>query len=297
MVHRLTLSRRGLPFRPLKKVGFAADVKQQSSPDTFSASPSRSYSDVVEILNLCTAIQQAQEGEASLGFLRDKQRRYEFYPITERIKPADTRETISLEDLLKQPHEPRSTQRLKLSRRDRIHVAVILSASLLQLYSTPWLGQKWTKKNILFLKAEEGSTPPVDFNQLYIAPNAVSEPTTPAKGTDNARALDSSTSIFALGVMLLELCFGETLEDQTIRRQYLGPDGEPNDFTDFATARHWQKEALGEGGPEFANAIRRCVLCAFGPKSTDLADDEFREAVYTEVVQPLDEMLRHIDQT
>jgi len=57
----------------------------------------------------------------------------------------------------------------------------------------------------------------------------------------------------------------------------------------------WQEDTLGEGGPGFDNAIRRCIVCNFGPKTVDLADNEFREAIYSEVVQPLEETLRCFD--
>ena len=46
-----------------------------------------------------------------------------------------------------------------------------------------------------------------------------------------------------------------------------------------------ERDTLGEGGPDYAEATRRCLFCAFGPKSTDLEDIQLRAAIYPEVVK------------
>ena len=101
--------------------------------------------------------------------------------------------------------------------------------------------------------------------------------------------------LFALGVMLLELCFGNALEDNPVRHMYLGNDGKPNDWTDIATATHWQKSALGELGADYAEAIRKCILCAFPRPYKDLSDDQFSEAIHSEVVEPVKATLQRYD--
>jgi len=166
---------------------------------------------------------------------------------------------------------------------------VILASSLLQLHLTPWLNGRCSKKDIVFLRSHCGP-PHIIIEQPYIVRKLGSFTAT---GTGDPS--DCTESLLALGILLLELCFGQALEDQRFRKDYFGPNGKPNDLTDFATARRGQQDVLGEGGPEFANAIRRCIFCAFGPKSTNLADDDFREAVFTEVVQPLEDILRRFD--
>ena len=87
--------------------------------------------------------------------------------------------------------------------------------------------------------------------------------------------------------MPLELRFGEAIEDCSVRSKYLC-DGQPNERTDFCTAKYWRKrDTLGEGGPDYAEATRRRLFCAFGPKSTDLEDEKLRAAMYPEVVEDL----------
>lgn len=66
-----------------------------------------------------------------------------------------------------------------------------------------------------------------------------------------------------LGIMLLELCFGETIEEQDIYRRYSNPSGEPSAreklACDFLTACDWSLSVQEEAGPEFADAIKWCL--------------------------------------
>ena len=86
--------------------------------------------------------------------------------------------------------------------------------------------------------------------------------------------------------MPLELPFGEAIEDWSLRSMYLW-DGQPNDRTDFSNAKYGLKlDTLEEGGPDYAEATRRYLFCAFGPKHTDLEDQKCY-LLYPEVVEPL----------
>ena len=96
----------------------------------------------------------------------------------------------------------------------------------------------------------------------------------------------------------MPLSWHETEENLIIADQskYVSPDGQPNDMTDFCTALHWlQHDALGEGRPEYNEAIRRCLFCAFGSRCTDLEDYELHAAVGSEIVKPLKRALRQVD--
>lgn len=52
---------------------------------------------------------------------------------------------------------------------------------------------------------------------------------------------------------------------------------------------------LGEGGPQFAEAVGRLLDCGFGfglnIGKCDLGDEEFRQAVWDGVVEPLREVV------
>lgn len=290
------------PFKkPSKKVAFPQITVQPPQETKPSALP-----DLIEIADLCEAVRKAHCGtrKGPLGYLRDTQdRRHAFYPSLQPPIFSENAETVNLANLLSKSASGNcsnytGTVSMTLSRLERYSIAVTLASSLLQLYSSPWIGETWSKNDIYFLIAAEGSPRPILVDKPYITRKFSSHsPQSSSTSISEYPGRDASTkSIQALGIMLLELCFGEAIEDQPTRSKYLGPDGQPNDMTDFCTAQHWlQHDALGEGGPEYAEAIRRCLFCAFGPKSTDLEDDELRAAIYTEVVEPLEGAVRQFN--
>ena len=265
--------------------------------------------DLIEIADLCEAVRNAHRGtcKGPLGFLRDtRDRRHAFYPSVQPPIFSENAETVTLATLLSKSTanngtngmDPKGRISMTVSRLERYSIAVTLASSLLQLYDSPWIGETWSKHDIHFLVAAEGSPRPILLDKPYLTRRFTSHsPQSSAISVCEPKGRNASTkSIQALGIMLLELCFGETIEDQPIRSKYLGPDGQPNDMTDFCTAQHWwQHDALGEGGPEYAEVIRRCLFCAFGPKSTNLEDDELRAAIYSEVVEPLEGAVRQFN--
>ncbi|KAH0545416.1 hypothetical protein FGG08_000557 [Glutinoglossum americanum] len=277
-----------------KKVSFSQETCTVSMPQK-GQPPNHKTPGMAEIVDLCSTIQEAQMGKPHLGFLSDSQnRRFTFAQVKESREVLDSWELVSLESLLLRHGNASGLsdtgERMALSRLERLAVAVTLASSLLLLHTTPWLSERWSKRDILFLRANEGSSGPVIFERPYVSRDATSTMTRDTPTHNSCRK-----SIQALGILLLELCFGQALEEQPIRKNYLGPDGKPNDNTDFATASKWYEQALGEGGPEYDNAIRRCIFCAFGPRSTNLEDHEFRDAVYSEVVRPLEKALRNFE--
>ena len=257
------------------------------------------FAALAQIHDLCSTLMHGHriEGtvEEPLGYLLDdRNRRHAFYPSTRPPVFSQHTETVTLGSLISQSRRLREpgVEKARMSRLERYSIAATLASSLLQLYNSPWVGESWSKNDIYFVKAAEGS--PI-FDRPYITRRFKSSLGGDSITSGNGASIrdNSAKSIEALGIMLLELCFGEAIEDQPFRKKYLGADGQPNDMTDFCTAKQWwQDHALGEGGPEFHTAIRRCLFCAFAPKSTSLEDDELCAALYSEVVEPLETTLR-----
>lgn len=68
-------------------------------------------------------------------------------------------------------------------------------------------------------------------------------------------------------------------------------------MTDLCTAVIWHKKVereFVEGGLDLtlSMAIDRCIRCSFDPWPPDLDNPEFVQAVWTSVVQPLEEYIR-----
>ncbi|KAK4222671.1 hypothetical protein QBC38DRAFT_518724 [Podospora fimiseda] len=56
----------------------------------------------------------------------------------------------------------------------------------------------------------------------------------------------------SIGILLLELLFGQSLESRPERTEFLRPDGTPNKYTDYCTATEWQRTVEMEVGDGIA---------------------------------------------
>lgn len=68
-----------------------------------------------------------------------------------------------------------------------------------------------------------------------------------APATVDSKA-DTRVVLLSLGIVLLELCFGETLVEQPFRNAWLAPDGKAFECTDEWIAKEWQKQVEGNSG-------------------------------------------------
>jgi len=244
----------------------------------------------VKILDLCRTLEISEEDERCLGYLSDEEHlRHEFRSIKDGTLPVQTCELISLESLLA------SQTRSKLSRKQRYKLAVVLSSSILQFQTTPWLTEQLEKKNIFFYR--NGSEIVADqpfirhsFSSKKISSNTKSEEESTQSTPPCSVRFSTRNSLVHLGILLLELCFGQPIEKQTeLRKQYL-MDGKAHNDTDYLTARDWIYEVEEEAGVEFEGAVKCCVQCNFDAK-LDWADINFTQAVYAAVVEPLEKAL------
>lgn len=162
-------------------------------------------------------------------------------------------------------------------RASRLELGMAVATTVLKL-GPSWIPESWQKSSLVLLRAP-GSIP-----QPYISHPSIqtASPSSPEK---------TAATLLALGIMLLELLFCDTLERQPFRADYLGNGGQPNDMTDFCTAMKWQKMVEQEFGDKLAHAIESCLKCAFEPVA-DLSSLAFVQAVWTTVVKPLEEFLQ-----
>jgi hypothetical protein len=168
--------------------------------------------------------------------------------------------------------------RRRLTRRQRFFIALTLASSQLQLQKTPWLESGWSKDSIYFMCK---STDPlkITLEQPFIG-RGLGHPDREAK-TDST---NSENTLPALGIMLMELCFGVPFEEQEFRKKYLSPDGLSNPYLDLAAAMEWcNSEAAEEAGPEFADAVRFCL----GQFGAPPLDEKKRQELMEKVIKPL----------
>lgn len=231
---------------------------------------------ITEITDLCTAIATTNPNCSPIGFLQDKEHRYNVYPLAEQQAQDIASKSVTLASLLDK------SSNIVLTRRQRYSIALILASSHLQLHATPWLQTRWSKKDILFLRNGNES---ILLDQPHIIHHLCGAP---APILPSSRGF-GDRSIPTLGIMLLELCFGIALEDHHIRQNYLSRDGQPYAGLDLAAAMEWcDRFASEEAGPEFADAIDWCLRNPTrAMASADMKDAGWREELYARVVEPL----------
>lgn len=97
------------------------------------------------------------------------------------------------------------------------------------------------------------------------------------------------SSLSNLGILLLELCFGQPIESQAIRELYLGPNGEAHNSTDYMMALLWADMVCAED-PALEHIVKCCVSCIFEEKA-DGNNKKFTQVVYKSVVEPLEKII------
>ncbi|KAF7868714.1 uncharacterized protein EAF02_009450 [Botrytis sinoallii] len=269
----------------------ASQVKKSGSSDSPSSSiqASSTVLNEIEIHNLCETVYNFDITYNSyLGYLpADHLERHEFRDsddnVTSRAFYRD--KFVSLETILSKPDKFSP-----LNRYERYKVAYILASPLLQLQNAPWLTGNLQKRHILF---------PCDWNKhkvLIDQPHfshsflSTKYQYTPPGQIPNLKSSTATIkkSLNDLDIVLLELCFGQRIEEQSIRQDFL-VDGKEHASTNHLTALEWA-DAVYEEEPASGHVIKYCRFFIFDGKA-DWDNLSFTQAVYASVVEPLEKIV------
>lgn len=111
-------------------------------------------------------------------------------------------------------------------------------------------------------------------------------------GSTLADSLIPSKMLFALAVMLVELCLDKTLTE--MRQSGSGEEPVVKKATlldDYETADQQLNAVYQKSGSNYGDVVQRCLKCAFdiSPKQKRLDFEKFRYLVYEGVVAPLED--------
>ena len=300
-------SRRSILSQTLRKVSFEDRVLSPLTRRIDDLENTKLNSmKLQQIQNLCSTFAQVLPDRACLGVLTDSERRHHLYSVP---KISISQRIVSLNELLALPKTdqvqdsatlfeplppPNRSVKWTLSMKDRLQLAATFASTVLQLHGTPWLHEKWGKEDIFFLRGTEG--PLVDSSYVsrsFSCSNDIQESsdTCAASNTSlpEAFSLIQNKSIFALGVVLIELCFGRTLEDLR-EAQDEEACGVAN--ADYVAARRLSDIIYKQEAGRYSDAVRRCIRCEFDQTTANLDDVAFRRAVYRGVIAPLEDISR-----
>ncbi len=242
------------------------------------------------IVDLCTQLKQVCSVPKIIGYLvddSDQQHRHDVYLINDNVYSST--DSTSLQDLLKLSHKRASGY--YLSRKDRLHIAVVLASSVLQLDGTSWLKKQWRSGDIFFVQTQNASSnvQNIDLANPYLS-TKISSGCSETSSISNTPVtitthLIRSEVLFALGLTLIELCFGQTLAEMQIPKDVNSIEA----FTSYQTATRLLDYVYDESGNRYGDVVRRCLQCPFDVRDASLDNEEFQQAVFESIVTPLAE--------
>jgi len=163
----------------------------------------------------------------------------------------------------------------RLTRRQRYLVALILASSVAQLQFTSWIRTDLNKKDILFYSCDDS-----EHSILYGEPFIRQGFPNQFIITDNQT---KNCNFYSLGILLLELCFGQRLEDQPLRKKFADQSEEANRAFDLMAALEWSHKVHDEAGDDYASAVKWCFVT-----SAESTNRSWQGEIIKNVIGPLE---------
>ena len=279
-------------YRPL---GRDLTISPQFTPGSVStmtvdiSQETACHIDCEPIIEICSTIYAKHPSNGAIGFLVDEkgdENKHYLYWADPTITP-ETR-SKSLDDLLSCPVS--DSNKTSLSRKHRLQIAVTLASSILELDGTSWLKPTWSSKDILFHETTNQASDP-KYSYPYISWKL-------CRNDDkifgyiryfspNDHYAFRNETLFALGLTLIELCFGSRLADL-----HIPEDGDPSGTdTHISTAFRLCNSVYYEMGTFYGDAVRRCLYQPFDVRDMSPDNEEFLQKVLDDVVTPLNDDL------
>jgi hypothetical protein len=178
-------------------------------------------------------------------------------------------------------------------------IAAILSSSLLQMHTTPWITEHWNGTEIQFLHPtdHQPASTCMYLHRHYLS-STLCNPASPGqeKQHDTAETKENREEIFSLGIMLLELLYESPFSEQ----EALFTDGGDADcYSRQIAAAAWLEDIPRTSDfhlLKYDKIVQSCLECnfgvGFGSVNTCLWNGDFSEAMYSHVVEPLERLAR-----
>ncbi|AEO62479.1 uncharacterized protein THITE_2106691, partial [Thermothielavioides terrestris NRRL 8126] len=252
------------------------------------------------LVDLCVALKNARGDErpACYGHLIDKgqhtERCFRVYPRGS-AADSDTWSVVTLRDVLEQRDGLQPLASLK----EKIRLAHIVASSVLQLSKTPWLPEAPTSTHVYFFKRG----PRLSYEHPFLlrnfpererggGPSSSSSQDPSPRAPNTVVSLDRNPTLFALGIMLLEIVLGASLD--ALREPHERALAVPGDtrglVRDSVTAHRLLEQRVALISPAYKVVVERCMGCV---ASRDLDEEDFRREVYGRVVLELEAILGH----
>ncbi|KAI0538722.1 hypothetical protein GGR58DRAFT_283322 [Xylaria digitata] len=276
-----------------KIVRFASFSSTRASPT--SPAPSTSVSVVAsvassviitsrtEVTNLCDAVCAENMPHKLDGYFKDPEKdpdedRYQRFLLDpnqpDLFKIIEAFRLKSLISIRDSPAGKRNPIR-SLSAKQRYGIAASIAWSVLHLGETPWLCDYWSEKQAnLFLERNKNAGAP-DSPKFYLSYMFSINPPPEERHSSEFDELIPNKAIFALGVILVELCVIDLRSGSLIE--------------DYRTAVSRLDDVRRIAGSAYGDAAERCIKFSFPGRDMYKNFDvmQFRKKFYDDVVAPV----------
>ena len=170
----------------------------------------------------------------------------------------------------------------------RAKVALLLAHAVLQLHGSPWMSSSWGSKDVQLLAIPSERTLASSWqpfiSKTFDPPSTELSPKLSKRSGPYVR----SPELYALAIVLLELAFNTPLQQKRI-----DVDDQDADTVIYNTAcRLTDDDLYSEMGPDYTDAVKRCIYGFEGGFVHDLNSEQFHKAVCAGVIEPLERNLK-----
>lgn len=185
--------------------------------------------------------------------------------------------------------------KLAVSRKDRFAIAAAAAWAVLYLGDSPWISGDWTGKDILHLVTKSQFVlssfyPSISFS--LDRTTGASFSTTSLGAGELRSSLIRNRTIFALGILLVELCLDKSFEQlrhETFTSDIAASLGLGTTPDDYDIANLQVQKVYLEAGDDYGYAVQRCLRCEFPGRDVtkNFRFDHFRRDFFSYVVAPI----------
>ncbi|KAJ4380965.1 hypothetical protein N0V86_003312 [Didymella sp. IMI 355093] len=285
----------------LRKFDILVDQKMKGNQD-LTEPPDQTLPpdfDLCQAKNICDYLQKQRQiatqkaAKHCIGYLETPQLYKHLFYFHDRAgnsgsTQAQIENVYSLFDVMR--HDPDDTMEVE----DQLRLALTTATALLQFNDTPWLSERWRLRDLSYF----GSSNMLDdsaLKTLHLS-SQISTPTATAASdnsmdgieannavSDQVRYGINNTTLFFLGVALLEIAHWKPIEEKMTAR----------DLNNEVFAARRLAAGRAPLGPQYQKIAEKCLQCNFG-FGTNLRSKRLQTAVYNDVVCELESMIEKL---
>lgn len=162
----------------------------------------------------------------------------------------------------------------------------MLASTLIQLSKTPWLDESWDLSNIFVLNRKDST---FATDEAFVSRKFADIPRSADDAKIRSRSWLQNETIFAFGVLLIELSFGQRLCAYKTAND-VDEQGNDTIFTEYKIATRLVHQLADREPSKYVEAANRCIFFNSLIINADIDNPNCQEQFYRGVIVPLQEL-------